>query len=79
MSLCSLKELSKPGHSGDSSRQNVARVGIYKLFPNKLFWRGTRHMSLDLRGHPTTRHHPRDGDHPSCEQYERNTGDALGW
>lgn len=68
-----LKELSKPGHSGDSSRQNEARVGIYKLFQNKLVQRGTRQMSLDLRGHPIMSHHLRDDDHPSCKQYFKTT------
>lgn len=55
-SLCSLKGLSKPGHSGDSRRQDGPRVCIYKLFQNKLQW-GTRQLSLDLREHPVTSHH----------------------
>lgn len=73
ISLCSLKPLSGPGHSGDTSRQNEARVDVYKLLQNKLLQCGTGQMSLDSRGHPITSHLPRDDDHPSCAQRLKTT------
>lgn len=77
-SLCSLKGLSKPGHSGDSCRQDGPRVCIYKLFQNKQLQWGTRQMSLDLREHPITSHHLRNDDGPSHE-WCFNKEDRLGW